>query len=332
MLTEKPMTQPKCLSDRSNGVLLATNKQDITTDYLVHELRRRGTPFLRLNTEDLPQTVVTFADTDALTGTIRVGNVTHDLADFRSAYYRRPELPEPGASENSAARAYAVQEWSAAARSLWNALEGRWLNSPFAILRAEDKPRQLAVARACGLRVPPTAVGNDIRTARALLTAHRCVIKPLRRALVDDPSGPGQVIFTSELNDLREEDRAAFEAVPMIVQSQIPKRRDLRVTVVDQITLAVAIDAQAHEETRVDWRRGGRTDLVYERVELPPEVATSCVAVVQSLNLRFAAVDLVEDRDGAFWFLEANPNGQWAWLEQVEGLAISATIVDALIR
>lgn len=326
------MTPPKCLSDRSESVLLATNKQDITTDYLVHELRRRGAPFLRLNTEDLPQTIITFAEAGSLTGTITVRGVTHDLATFKSAYYRRPELPEPRTAGDSTARAYAVQEWSAAARSLWNALEGRWLNSPFAILRAEDKPRQLSIARVRGLQVPPTVVGNDINAARGLLAMHRCVIKPLRRALVDDPNGPGQVIFTSELTDLGEEDRVSFEAVPVIVQAQIPKRRDLRVTVVDQNTVAVAIHSQAHEETCVDWRRGARTDLLHERVDLPPTVAAACVEVVQDLNLRFAAIDLVEDRDGTFWFLEANPNGQWAWLEQVEGVDIAATIVDALIR
>ncbi len=320
------------MSKFASGVLLATNKQDITTDYLVQELRRRDVPFLRLNTEDLPKTVVTFAEADALTGTIKVRGVAHDLASFGSGYYRRPERPEPGENGASEARAYAVQEWSAAARSLWNALEGRWLNSPFAILRAEDKPRQLAVARACGLRVPPTAIGNEIDSAQSLLAAHECVIKPLRRALVEDPSGPGQVIFTSKLANLREEDRVAFEAVPVIVQAQIPKRRDLRVTVVDWIAIAVAIHSQAHEETRVDWRRGERTDLLHERIDLPDAVASACVAVVHNLNLRFAAIDLVEDRDGSFWFLEANPNGQWAWLERVEGVAIAATIVDALIR
>lgn len=326
------MTLPRCLFERSGNVLLATNKQDITTDYLVREMRNRGVPFLRLNTEDLPQTIVTFAEETALAGTISIRGATHQLAGFVSAYYRRPEAPEPRTIESGEARAYAVQEWSAAMRSLWNALEGRWLNSPFAILRAEDKPRQLAVARACGLQVPPTIVGNDFEAARELLKLHQCVIKPLRRALVDDPDGPGQVIFTSELTSLCEVDRAAFEAVPVIVQAQIPKRRDLRVTVVDHIAIAVAIYSQAHEETRVDWRRGERTDLIHERVNLPIEVANACVAVVQRLGLRFAAVDLVEDRDGVFWFLEANPNGQWAWLEQVDGVAIASTIVDALVK
>lgn len=326
------MTLRRCSSEKEAPILLVTNKQDITTDYLVHELRRRGSRFLRLNTEDLPETIITFEDADTLTGTLNVQNTQYNLAEFRGAYYRRPELPQPKLSGDSEVDTYVIQEWSSAARSLWNALEGRWLNSPFNILRAEDKPRQLAVARSCGLSVPPTAIGNDMNAAKNLLSNHRCIIKPLRRALVDDPNGPGRVIYTSEIQSLNEADRIAFEAVPVIVQAHIQKHRDLRVTIVDQIAIAVAIHSQDHEETRVDWRRGSRTDLVNEHVSLPPSVASACIEVVRNLNLRFAAIDLIEDCEGKYWFLEANPNGQWAWLQQVEGIDIAATIADALCK
>jgi len=46
--------------------------------------------------------------------------------------------------------------------------------------------------------------------------------------------------------------------------------------------------------------------------------------------LRFSAIDLVEATDGDFWFLEANPNGQWAWIEQRTGAPVSAAIATAL--
>ncbi len=322
----------KCLSDLSGGVLIATNKQDITIDFIIRELRRRDAPFLRLNTEDLPRMIFKFSDSPTLSGSLKVRDRNYDLDTFRSAYYRRPEAPVPHGAENTEAYIYSVHEWSGAARSLWNSMEGRWLNSPFSILRAEDKPRQLAVARACGLRVPPTLIGNDFVAACAFLKGRRCVVKPLRRALVEAPNGPGHVIFTSELTDLKEADRSAFEAVPVIVQTLIAKRRDIRVTVVDRTVIAVAIHSQAYEETSVDWRRGERKDLFHERIDLPDNIAAACVDVTRALDLRFAAIDLVEDVDGAFWFLEANPNGQWAWLEQVEGVKISAAIVDALLR
>jgi len=52
---------------------------------------------------------------------------------------------------------------------------------------------------------------------------------------------------------------------------------------------------------------------------------------VRLLGLRFAAIDLVLDQTGEYWFLEANPNGQWAWIESRTGLPISSAIVDELL-
>ncbi len=66
-------------------------------------------------------------------------------------------------------------------------------------------------------------------------------------------------------------------------------------------------------------------------MELPAELVEACIAVTHDLGLRFAAIDLVEDEDGQFWFLEANPNGQWAWIEQRTAAPVTAAIVDALI-
>ena len=58
--------------------------------------------------------------------------------------------------------------------------------------------------------------------------------------------------------------------------------------------------------------------------------AAPAVALVDELNLRFGAIDLIRDVNGEYWFLECNPNGQWAWIENRTGLPISAAIVDEL--
>ena len=47
-------------------------------------------------------------------------------------------------------------------------------------------------------------------------------------------------------------------------------------------------------------------------------------------RLGFGAIDLIQDRDGAHWFLEINPNGQWAWIETRTGQPIATAIVDWL--
>lgn len=308
-------------------ILLVTNKRDVTTDFVVLELRRRGVPFFRLNTEDLPQCEIAMPDGDPARLILRGTEGELDLSEITAAYYRRPGGLE--ADDADPVAAYVTAEWSAILRSLWNALEGRWLNSPFAILRAEDKPRQLAAARGVGLRVPGTLVTNDPEAARAFLADGSTVAKPLRHALVD-VGEVGSVLFTSRVARIDEEDAAAFRRAPIILQREIAKRSDVRALVVDDDVFATRIMSQRHNETQVDWRRGVRTDLAHEVCELPRDVADACVAVTQTLGLRFSAIDLVEATDGDFWFLEANPNGQWAWIEQRTGAPVSAAIATAL--
>lgn len=49
-------------------------------------------------------------------------------------------------------------------------------------------------------------------------------------------------------------------------------------------------------------------------------------------GLRFGALDFLLTPEVAWVFLEVNPNGQWAFIEQATGLPIAAAIADALTR
>lgn len=308
-------------------ILLVTNKRDVTTDFVVLEMRRRGLPFIRLNTEDLPQHELVMANGDPAELILTGPCGRFSLSDVTGAYYRRPGSFEAEGAE--ATVAYVTAEWSAILRSLWNVLEGRWLNSPFSILRAEDKPRQLAAARRMGLAIPDTLVTNSFDAAQAFLAEGPMVAKPLRHALIDDGE-VGSVIFTSRVAELGAGDAEAVRRAPLILQREILKRSDVRVVVIDDVIFATRILSQAHDETQVDWRKGVRLDLAHEAMDLSADLALACIAVTRDLGLRFAAIDLVEDEDGRFWFLEANPNGQWAWIEQRTGAPVTTAIVDAL--
>ena len=146
------------------------------------------------------------------------------------------------------------------------------------------------------------------------------------------PSDAEQVIYTTRLPEIAEQDREAIRAVPAIYQTEITKWRDLRVTVVGERVFAVAIESQSRSETVTDWRRGSVPDLDHELIELPAYIKALCVRLVQQLDLRFGAIDLVLDVQGQYWFLECNPNGQWAWIENRTGAPISSAIVDEVER
>ena len=103
-------------------------------------------------------------------------------------------------------------------------------------------------------------------------------------------------------------------------------------TVVGNQLFAVAIHSQETEETEIDWRRGPNLQLRHEVIYLPDDVAEKCIRIIKVQSLRFGAIDLVRDPDGKIWFLECNPNGEWAWIETRTGLPIAAAITDELLR
>jgi len=311
-------------------ILLVTNKRDITVDLIVLELQRRGLDYFRLNTEDA----------DKLSWTMEGGNPSKiilsngvravALPEITGVYYRRPLAPDLRADLAHGVAEYVVAEWASLMRSFWNALEGRWLNSPYAIQRAEDKPRQMAVAQAQGLMVPDTLITNDATAALEFTAAGPTIAKPLRRGLIEDPNGPGQVMFTSRIA-VEHLEREAIALAPVIFQREIRKHSDLRVTVVDDKVFAATILSQEYAETEVDWRCGSQLEVRHEVFDLSAEIAEACVAVTRNLGLRYSAIDLIEDRKGNFWFLEANPNGQWGWIEMRTGHPIASALVEALL-
>ncbi|WLG76535.1 hypothetical protein [Pseudomonas simiae] len=310
-------------------LLLVTNCRDITMDYVVAELRRRGQPFFRLNTEQLPQALCSMAGFPRDAWSISLDGVVVRGAAITGAYFRRPGAPVvPDTATDPGERAYIEAEWSSFLKSLYSRLEGRWLNSPTKIFMAEDKPMQLLLAQEIGFHVPQAFVTNDILCARAISALGQAIGKPLRQAVLAGEAE--RVIFTSRLAEIEDEQAEAIRLTPFIVQSEISKQYDVRVTVVGERVFATAIWSQDNEETITDWRKGSRPDLRHEKIVLDRRVERQCVKLVQRLGLRYGAIDLVCDQSGKLWFLEINPNGQWAWIENLTGYPIAAAIVDEL--
>ena len=311
------------------SILLVTNRRDLTTDFLIRELKKRRLKFSRLNTDTLAGSLVTF---NPISNTIRIRDTDlHIYTESISvAYFRRPEIPTPKETFGGY-REYVWTEWHTFLKTMYSCIGDRWFSHPYDILQAEDKSRQLVLARHIGFNVPETIITNDIESIRELNGEFTLVAKPLKQALVEEKNTE-HVIFTSSIERPGNKDQASISVCPVIFQRQIPKTIDIRVTVVGDQVFAVAIHSQETEETRIDWRRGSNPQLRHEIIRLPGDVAAQCVQIVQSQSLRFGAIDLVQDPSGTLWFLECNPNGQWAWIENRTGLPIAAAITDEMLK
>tara|TARA_R110000751_G_scaffold54003_1_gene116458 strand:- start:452 stop:1402 length:951 start_codon:yes stop_codon:yes gene_type:complete len=311
-------------------ILIITNERDLTTDFVVRELKRRGRDHFRLNTNAIAN--MSFAlDPTVMSLVVSSGEKRVEINQVRAGYFRRPELPDLKKLDHAGLRAYASTEWSALLKSLYLLIGSRWFSHPRDILIAEDKPSQIYLAKRLGLNVPDTVITNDLDAARTLFDNGPVVAKPHRQAVVEN-DGAEHVMFTSRIEAVAEEDRETLQYAPVIFQRLIPKKFDIRVTVVGEQVFSVAIHSQEYDEASLDWRRGSNPKIRHEVITLPGDIQLACTELVRQQKLRFGAIDLVLGEDGQFWFLECNPNGQWAWIENRTGLPIAATIVDELER
>ena len=57
-----------------------------------------------------------------------------------------------------------------------------------------------------------------------------------------------------------------------------------------------------------------------------------CIELTRKLNLNYSAIDMILDENNDYVFLEINPNGQWAWIENKLQFPISKKIVDLLVE
>jgi hypothetical protein len=255
-----------------------------------------------------------------------------DLARVSAVWWQRPLPPQTPALVPPEQREWAARQASALLDGIWDGLEALWVPGPRRVAEAADgKVRQLEVAQRLGLRVPRTLVTND--PARALAFYDACEGRVVSKALRSGGAvrdGEKHLAYTHAVRRRDLQRLAGVERAPVIFQEQVPKRLELRVTVVGQRAFTAAIDSQSSPFARDDLRRAD--DLVAcDAHELAPEVEALCLRLVQALGLAFGAIDLVLTPEGAHVFLEVNASGQWAWVETRAGLPITAALADLMV-
>lgn len=306
-------------------ILLVTNRNDLTADWLVLELQQRGASYTRFNTEDYPQRCQLRWRVDQ--ASLQLNGREIHAAEIDAVWYRRPVAPRlrPGLASDEAA--WAGREAAAALDGFWRTLDARWVSRPDAIRRADSKPQQLTDARKLGFEIPDTEITSNPEHVRALhaRSPGGVICKSLRDGRV---RRAGRSLLFTSLVDLEQLARLGDE--PHLFQALVPKRYDLRVTVIGDDVFAARIDSRHDSGPLVDWRRADQATLRYAPETLPDEITDHCRDLVRHYGLAFGAIDLARRPDDGYTFFEINPNGQWAFVEQRAGLPLRARLADLL--
>jgi hypothetical protein len=314
-------------------ILIVTNREDITADFVVLELKKRKEAFIRFNTEDFPEKVKVEAyfKKEKLQGQFMFveSNRTVPFSLIKSVWYRRPTLPI-FKNIKPMYRKFCIQESVTLLNGIWGALDAFWLSKPKNIYFAENKVNQLVAASRIGLLIPPTLISNDYDKIRSFFEkqSRDIIIKPIKNGMLDEKS----IVFT---NSVDSKDLASFRKsapLPSTYQKNIKKELDIRLTVIGKKVFATEIHSQDNKNAIIDWRRAQDINLLHRKHKIPDDVKKKCVSLVRELGLQFGAIDMILSKNGKYYFLEINPNGQWGWIEKKTGYRLTEAIVDLLMK
>lgn len=318
------------------SVLVVTRDQDTAADMVVAKLRNRGLQVVRFDIGDFPESLTQAAylipGRGRWTGVLKGSHRDVDLSTVRAVWHRKPAPVRVHPGLTGTEGRWAAAEATAGLGGLLAALpDAHWVNHPHHNREADHKPRQLALADACGLAVPESLLTNDPDRARDFCRANRdtgVVYKPLT-------GGPGyedgqpvalyvDTVTADQITD-------GVKRTSHFFQVRVPCAYAVRLTVVGQHMFAVRIDTPDKSQA-VDWRTV-HDQLTYTRIDVPDAVTDGMHKLMKTLGLVYAASDWIVTPDGVWTFIgDLNPNGQWAWLESQADVPISAAIAEELAK
>lgn len=205
-----------------------------------------------------------------------------------------------------------------------------WVSPQPAIKRAEHKPTQLKRARELGFQVPATLFTSDAKRAEAFVREHgRVIVKAMAHCAPPDMDQYSQPKTVEELRF------DGLQSNPHIFQALITPEIEARVTVAGKQVFASKVGDGDEEATVAqgmrDFRYAFNTGhFQSEAIVLPDEIAEKCRQLVYSFGTVLGCMDLIRDLQGNWWFIENNPNGQWAFQDQATNVKIGRAVAHLL--
>jgi glutathione synthase/RimK-type ligase-like ATP-grasp enzyme len=240
-------------------------------------------------------------------------------------WIRRPERPSANPSVSEADRKFAASEYRWFSDSLLYALEllpVRCVNKYSASRTIRNKSVQLALAQRCGMSVPRTLMSNAPESVRTYL--HQRPSPSICKAFFPHiwRRDADQSLAVTETFQLTEEILPADEVLtyaPAIYQQLIAKQFDVRLVLLGSAVYSFALH---NPKGSIDWRQDvtqGRVRV--ESLDTPDDVRRQVLDFAQRSGIVFGSFDFGVDRDGVWWFLEVNEQGQFLWLDDLDPTA-----------
>jgi glutathione synthase/RimK-type ligase-like ATP-grasp enzyme len=308
-------------------ILVVSYPGEDHTAEVIQRLEHQGREVVSIDLADFPaqaKVVLRWSADEATSYVVESANGTIDFKTARVGWWRRVRpFGVDKAVINPSMRVFAESETAQAVGGMLDALSCIWVNPRAADDAASHKPLQWAVAHELGLCLPRTLVTNNVDSARAFINeigVGKTIFKPFLASI--ESWRETRLVQQQDLDKLE-----SVKYAPVIFQEYV-EGVDLRITVVGDSIYAAEIDARKTSYP-VDMRMVVGEALV-RQVTLPHKLQQSILKLQHRLGLRYGAIDMRRTAEGEYIFFEVNPAGQWLFVEQRTGMAISQAVADFL--
>lgn len=318
-------------------VLIITRSDDNeSVEFVTQAIEERGGKVFRFDTDLFPTEIRLIAHYggDSKRLVLVSEQAELDLQDVSAIWHRRlnigGKIPK---TMDAQIRGASVGESRATVMGMLASIKAFRVDPVQRIRHAENKQLQLEVARELNLEVPRTLITNDPGAVKEFAkTCETGIITKMLSSFAVYEEGKERVVFTNPVKPQDLEDLSGLRLCPMTFQEMVPKALELRVTIVGQDVFSASIDSQSSERATHDWRKDGLGLLEeWKPYDLPEEIKERLLRYMDYFGLNYGAIDIIVTPAGRHVFLEANPAGEFFWLERCPGLPISKAIADVLL-
>lgn len=296
-------------------IMLWGNLDEAPMAAVLDSLKARGhKDFVIIDQNELAETELEYSVSDRVSGQIKTGGETYDLADVSSVYLR----PYGWGQENDEKSVYMQQVNEAL--TCWCEISPALVVNKISTMASNgSKPYQSSIIKKHGFKIPDTLITTSSKDVDEFCELHGDVI-------YKSISGVRSIV--SRLTKEKMKNIKDIVWCPTQFQQQVAGT-DIRVHVVDTSIICSEITTNAD-----DYRYAGRSgnDLEIKAFELPESCRDKCVNLVKDLGLAVGGVDLRVTSDGEWYCFEVNPSPGFTYYQSHTGQDISGEIADLLIK
>jgi glutathione synthase/RimK-type ligase-like ATP-grasp enzyme len=280
----------------------------------------RGAPYLFVDQVATLETDIELRVNGSVTGQLTVLGEGVALESVRAAYLRPYDYRRLRAVQRVDEGSHVWQRAAAVEETLvvWaETTPALVANRPSRMASNGSKPYQAGLIRSMGLRVPATLVTTDPQAAREFWERHGTVV-------YKSVSGVRSIV--SRLGPDRAPDLVDVTNCPTQFQAYVPGC-DYRVHVVGREVFVSEVQSTAD-----DYRYAGRDgqSVSIRAAALGSALEDACRALVASLRLVVAGIDLRLTPAGEWYCFEVNPSPGFTYYEEATGQPIAEGVARLL--